>query len=110
MENKNYKITIVQINTYKTLRIELIDFTKKYIERKNYLIFDSIKSALEKDEEYINTKIEIFEEAIKDNYYEIIKNNYFVAIDDWDINVLNVLQDKHKDIKMYKSRTTCDYK
>lgn len=100
----NYKIVITQINEHKIMRIELIDFTKKYIDKNNYSLYENIMSILQEDEKYIYEKIEEFDNAIMNEFDEILANNYLVMIDDSDDKVLRALQQRHTNLRICKSK------
>lgn len=100
----SYKIYEYQINQYKGIRIVLEDFTKNYIERKGYSIYDNIQQILTNDREYVDEKIKLFDNAILELFDDILAYNYSVMIDDWDDEVLKALQQRHTNLRIGKTR------
>lgn len=100
----SYKIYEYQVNQYKGIRIVLEDFTKNYIERKGYSIYDNIQSVLTNDREYVDEKIKLFDAAILENFDDILAFDYSIMIDDWDDNVLKSLQQRHTNLSIGKTR------
>lgn len=101
---KNYKVYEYQVNQYKGIRIVLEDFTKNYIERKGYSIYDNIQQVLTNDREYVDEKIKLFDAAILELFDDILAFDYSVMIEDWDDEVLKALQQRHTNLSICKSR------